>query len=38
LVKGEKAYVARRLDQRERLAHSIATERLARAAAEGRLG
>lgn len=38
LVKGERAYVARRLDQREKLAHSIATERLARAAAEGRLG
>lgn len=38
LVKGEKTYVARRLDQRERLAHTIATERLARAAAEGRLG
>lgn len=36
MVKDEKSYVARRLEQRERLAHSIATERLARAAAEGR--
>lgn len=36
LIKDEKVYVARRLEQRERLAHSIATERLARAAAEGR--
>lgn len=36
LIKDEKSYVARRLEQRERLAHSIATERLARAAAEGR--
>ncbi|CAK7892402.1 hypothetical protein CAAN1_01S09868 [[Candida] anglica] len=35
LIKDQKAYVARRLEQRERLAHSIATERLARAAAEG---
>lgn len=36
IIKDAKAYVAKRLDQRERLAHSIATERLARAAAEGR--
>ncbi|KAK6456182.1 uncharacterized protein RJT20DRAFT_128003 [Scheffersomyces xylosifermentans] len=36
IVKGEKSYVAKRLDQRERLAHSLATQRLARAAAEGR--
>lgn len=35
LIKDEKAFVAKRLEQRERLAHSIATERLARAAAEG---
>ena len=35
LVKGEKAYVCRRLEQRERLAHTLATERLAKAAAEG---
>lgn len=37
LIKGEKGFVARRLEQRERLAHSISTERLARAAAEGAL-
>lgn len=36
LIKDQKSYVARRLEQRERLAHSIATERLARAAAEGK--
>ncbi|ODV79451.1 uncharacterized protein CANTADRAFT_52308 [Suhomyces tanzawaensis NRRL Y-17324] len=36
ILRDEKAFVARRLDQRERLARSIATERLARAAAEGR--
>lgn len=37
LVKDEKAFVANRVEQRERLAHTIATERLARAAAEGTL-
>lgn len=37
IIKDQKAYVAKRLDQRERLARSIATERLARAAAEGKL-
>lgn len=37
LVKDEKPYVSRRLEQRERLAHTIATERLAKAAAEGTL-
>lgn len=36
LIRDEKTFVARRLDQREKLAHSIATERLARAAAEGK--
>ncbi|CAH6718934.1 uncharacterized protein CLIB1444_01S17766 [[Candida] jaroonii] len=36
LIRDEKSFVARRLDQREKLAHSIATERLARAAAEGK--
>lgn len=36
LIRDEKSFVSRRLDQREKLAHSIATERLARAAAEGR--
>ena len=36
LIKDEKAFVARRLEQREKMAHSIATERLAKAAAEGR--
>lgn len=36
LIKDEKSFVARRLEQREKLAHSIATERLARAAAEGK--
>lgn len=36
ILKDEKVFVAKRLDQRERLAHSISTERLARAAAEGR--
>lgn len=36
MAKNEKAFVARRLDQREKLAHSISTERLAKAAAEGR--
>lgn len=36
LIKDQKSFVARRLEQRERLAHSIATERLARAAAEGK--
>lgn len=34
LIKDQKAFVARRLEQRERLAHSISTEMLARAAAE----
>lgn len=37
LIKDQKAFVARRIEQRERLAHTIATERLARAAAEGNL-
>lgn len=37
LVKDEKQFVARRMEQRERLAHTIATERLAKAAAEGTL-
>lgn len=37
LIKDEKPFVARRIEQRERLAHTIATERLARAAAEGNL-
>lgn len=37
LIKDEKSYVAKRVEQRERLAHTIATERLARAAAEGSL-
>lgn len=37
LIKDEKAFVAKRVEQRERLAHTIATERLARAAAEGTL-
>lgn len=37
LIKDEKLLVARRMEQRERLAHTIATERLAKAAAEGRL-
>lgn len=37
LVKDEKQYVAKRMEQRERLAHTIATERLAKAAAEGTL-
>lgn len=37
LIRDEKMYVCRRLEQRERLAHAIATERLARAAAEGNL-
>ncbi|CUM66807.1 uncharacterized protein PRCAT00004489001 [Priceomyces carsonii] len=36
LIKDQRSYVARRLDQREKLARSIATERLARAATEGR--
>lgn len=36
LIKDEKSFVAQRLEQREKLAHSIATERLARAAAEGK--
>ena len=36
IIKGEQKYVAKRLDQREKLAHSIATQRLAREAAEGR--
>lgn len=36
LLREEKAFVAKRLEQRERLAHSIATEQLARAAAEGK--
>lgn len=35
LVRDERQFVASRLEQRERLAHTIATERLARAAAEG---
>lgn len=37
ILRDEHAFVARRLDQRERLAHTIATETLAKAAAEGRL-
>ncbi|GEQ67812.1 hypothetical protein JCM33374_g1478 [Metschnikowia sp. JCM 33374] len=37
LIRDEKPYVSRRLEQRERLAHTIATERLAKAAAEGTL-
>lgn len=37
LVKDEKQYVAKRMEQREQLAHTIATERLAKAAAEGQL-
>lgn len=37
LIKDEKTFVCRRLEQRERLAHTIATERLAKAAAEGTL-
>lgn len=37
LIKDEKPFVAKRVEQRERLAHTIATERLARAAAEGTL-
>lgn len=37
LVKDEKQFVAKRMEQRERLAHTIATERLAKAAAEGTL-
>lgn len=36
LIRDEKSFVSKRLDQREKLAHTIATERLARAAAEGR--
>lgn len=36
LIRDEKSFVARRLEQREKMAHSIATERLAKAAAEGR--
>ncbi|OBA19662.1 hypothetical protein METBIDRAFT_79658 [Metschnikowia bicuspidata var. bicuspidata NRRL YB-4993] len=35
LVKDEKLFVSKRLEQRERLSHTIATERLAKAAAEG---
>lgn len=35
LIRDQKTYVAKRLEQRERLARSLATERLARAAAEG---
>lgn len=37
LIKEEKQFVARRVEQRERLAHTIATERLAKVAAEGNL-
>lgn len=37
LVKNEKQFVAKRMEQRELLAHTIATERLAKAAAEGTL-
>lgn len=37
LVKDDKQFVAKRMEQRERLAHTIATERLAKAAAEGTL-
>lgn len=37
LIKDANQFVARRMDQRERLAHTVATERLARAAAEGTL-
>ena len=37
LVKDEKQFVAKRMEERERLAHTIATERLARAVAEGTL-
>lgn len=36
IIKGETSFVARRLEQREKLARSIATERLARAAVEGK--
>lgn len=36
LIKDEKIFVSKRLEQREKLARSIATERLAKAAAEGR--
>lgn len=35
ILRNEKSFVARRLEQRERFAHTIATERLARAVAEG---
>lgn len=38
IIRDEKSFVAKRLEQREKLAHSIATERLARAAAEGTFG
>ncbi|WEJ97757.1 hypothetical protein PSN45_005316 [Yamadazyma tenuis] len=38
IIRDEKSFVSRRLEQREKLAHSIATERLARAAAEGSFG
>lgn len=37
LVKDGKQFVVRRMEERERLAHTIATERLARAVAEGTL-
>lgn len=37
LVRDEKQFVVKRMEQRERLAHTIATERLAKAAAEGTL-
>lgn len=38
IARGEKRFVADRLAQREKLAQTIATERIIRAAAEGKLG
>lgn len=35
ILRNEKSFVGRRLEQRERLAHTLATERLAKAVAEG---
>ncbi|WPK23934.1 hypothetical protein PUMCH_001184 [Australozyma saopauloensis] len=35
ILRNEKSFVSRRLEQRERLAHTLATERLAKAVAEG---
>lgn len=35
VLRNEKSFVGRRLEQRERLAHTLATERLAKAVAEG---